>query len=878
MRPALAAAALLTILSFQANAQYAFIEQGLADKLREADDSERIPVLVMLRERVDYAALKQSMDARGLPAKARPREILLAAGEKAERSGRIIAEFLAERGLQPDEIRHLRISNTFAFSANKEVIEALASHPEVDRMTLDIRGGLLIEPEISPISGAKAQGGSEPGLSVIGLRELWDMGYTGNGRLAMTFDTGVWPDHPALAARFLPNMTPVEQSWFAYDSPLPADKTSSHGTHVSGTMIGLDPATADTIGGAFKAYLIATDPVVSNLAFVKPLSDFMFAYEWALNPDGDLETSDDVPDVINNSWGFGPDLDEAPCPEFVVPVFNAVEAAGIANVFSAGNEGPEPFTMSVPHNINTGLVNSFTVGAVDGNVPGPDFPIAEFSSRGPSICGGEGSILIKPEVSAPGVNVRSSTGSGEYQSFSGTSMASPHVSAAVLLLKEAFPEVTGEEILLALYYSATDLGDPGEDNTYGMGLINAKAAFDDLAENHDPATPAVPEYDLDLVSADAPTALFRCTAEGQTEITPEVTVHNKGTEPAVGIEIRYTLTGSPEQVWSDPSFTLAPDQTVNLTLPPIAAQSPGFTELHLRITPHPEEYDVFNNNAVRRWTQLPVPTEGQDAFTEDFETGFDPELWTVINPDQDITWDTVAAIRPDGETGLTARMRFGSYAPAAGQRDYLTGPMIFPEGQSQYVLTFDYFYRRRTNNPNNFDTLAVSLAYNCGDSFYELWREGGENLFTNNVHMPDAMPESADDWASVVLPIDLGDIPGFSAEDGFFPVFTGINRRGNALLISNVSLGYAASTRRSAAPAALILAPNPARTEVRVTWSGGEQTGKMTLYDMRGTPVASQHRFTAGAVLPLSGLAAGIYVAELLLPSGARSVAKLTVH
>lgn len=862
----------------QSHAQHAFIEQGLADKLAEAEPHTAISVLAMLRGRVDYAELKRTMDARGLAAKERPRAVLLAAAQKAESSGRVIAEFLSAQGLQPDEIKHIRLSNTFAFTANREVIEALASHSEVERMTLDIRGGMLIEPEINPAAGAKSQGGSEPGLTVIGLRELWDMGYSGNGRLAMTFDTGVWPDHPALADRFLPNMMPLNQSWYAYDSPLPVDKTSSHGTHVSGTMIGLDPATADTIGGAFRAYLIATDPVVSNLAFVKPLSDFMFAYEWALNPDGDVDTSNDVPDVINNSWGFGPDLDEAPCPEFVVPIFDAVEAAGIANVFSAGNEGPEPFTMSVPHNINTGLVNSFTVGAVDGNVEGPDYPIAEFSSRGPSICGGEGSLLIKPEVSAPGVNVRSSVGSGEYETFSGTSMASPHVSAAVLVLKEAFPEVTGEEVLTALYTTAVDLGAPGEDNVFGMGLINAKAAFDHLAETHVPVPPAEPAHDLELVSVDAPTALFRCTAAGQTEITPEITVHNKGTEPAAGIEIRYRVTEGPELILSNPNFSLAPGETAGMTLWPVAAQTSGLTELHLRITPHSEEYDVFNNNGIKRWTQLPEPVEGLDAFSEGFDTGFDPALWTVINPDLGITWDTIPALQSDGEIGLAARLRFGSYSPAGGQKDYLTGPVLFPEGQSEYTLTFDYFYRRRTNNPLNFDSLAVSLAYNCGDDFYELWREGGETLYTNNVHQPNSMPESVDDWVTITLPINTEDIPGFSAEDGFFPMFTGINRRGNTLLIDNISIDYAASTRHRPAPVAMTLAPNPARNEVRVSWSGGAKTGKLTLYDMRGTPATSRNLFSTGGVLNLSGIASGMYVAELLLPDGRRSVAKIAVY
>ena len=45
-------------------------------------------------------------------------------------------------------------------------------------------------------------------------------------------------------------------------------------------------------------------------------------------------------------------------------------------------------------------------------------------------------------------------------------MAAPHVSGAVLLLKEAFPYLPGEEIMKALYYSAIDLGPPGEDNLY----------------------------------------------------------------------------------------------------------------------------------------------------------------------------------------------------------------------------------------------------------------------------------------------------------------------------------------------------------------------------------------------------------------------------
>lgn len=866
---------LSTVASF---GQHAFLEQTLIDKLAEANNRKEIAVMALFNDAVDAVELKASFHSEGVPVSERPRLVMRALKEKANQSQRPVLQFLAAQGVNESEISRFWISNSIAFSANKAVIEALANRPEISRMMYDAPIGMLIKPEPGETAEAKSQGGSEIGLSVIALPELWAMGYTGNGRIAMTFDTGVWPDHPALSARFLPNMMPLSSTWFAYDSPVPVDKTSSHGTHVSGTMVGLDPAEADTIGGAFGAYLIATDPVVSDLADVKPLSDFMFAYQWSLNPDGDENTSEDVPDVINNSWGFGPDLDEAPCPDFVVPVFNALEAAGIANVSSAGNEGPELFTMSVPHNVNTGLVNSFTVGAVDGNVAGPDYPIANFSSRGPSLCGSTGSLLIKPEVSAPGVNVRSSVGSNGYESFSGTSMASPHVSAAVLLLKEAFPEASGEEVLLALYNTAIDLGEPGEDNTYGMGMINAVNAFNHLSETYEPASPASPEHDMELVSIDAPTLSFRCTAPGQLEVTPEITVFNKGTEPAFGITVEYRINGGETSVYSDLDFSLSPGASAAITMEPIEVNGAGFTELHARILPHPDEYDKFNNNAVKRWTQLPEPIEGPGFIAENFDNGFDPTLWTVINPDLKITWDTAWVVQADGEQGYAARVRHGLYANAAGEEDFLVGPMIFPEGQSNYTLGYDYYYRRRTNNPNNFDTLAVSIAYNCGEDVLELWRKGGEELYTNDVHFPNALPESPDEWVNIQLTVNLDEVPDFNPDNGFYPMFTAVNRRGNNLLVDNIMLDFSSSTERTPPAERLTLFPNPTHGEVRLKWTGGHNQATVGVFDIRGKLILRKEPHDQNALLDVTSLTRGVYIVEVLFENGSKAQEKLVVQ
>jgi len=76
-------------------------------------------------------------------------------------------------------------------------------------------------------------------------------------------------------------------------------------------------------------------------------------------------------------------------------------------------------------------------------------------------------------------------------------MSCPHVSGAVVLLKEAFPQLGGDSLLYALYASAIDMGDPGEDNTFGRGRIDVLAAYNYLAQRHTPV-PARRGYDLAL--------------------------------------------------------------------------------------------------------------------------------------------------------------------------------------------------------------------------------------------------------------------------------------------------------------------------------------------------------------------------------------------
>lgn len=108
---------------------------------------------------------------------------------------------------------------------------------------------------------------------------------------------------------------------------------------------------------------------------------------------------------------------------------------------------------------------------------------------------GDGNSSTIPAVTvtqAAGATLQTLAGSGTtvasaftqpasgYDTFDGTSMATPHVSGVAALLWSAFPNATNEQIRTALRTTAEDLGAPGRDNAYGYGLVRAKAALDHL--------------------------------------------------------------------------------------------------------------------------------------------------------------------------------------------------------------------------------------------------------------------------------------------------------------------------------------------------------------------------------------------------------------
>ncbi|UCD17481.1 MAG: S8 family peptidase [Candidatus Zixiibacteriota bacterium] len=464
---------LLCITALIAVSSYAgHIHSGLADKLVGVNQSELIAILITVAGEIPADQLESELDAISKSLSERhTRGMLRLQSIAAATQGDLLTtlEDLKKWGLASN-IESYWISNAITVNLAASEIRKLAARDDV----VEIR----LSPEYVPIEPAfidpglfnpEKSSGVESNLVVIGADSAWKLGYTGKGRTVCNFDaSGINFYHPALYNNWKGHDGKRAAAWhdpngnhefpYAY---------SYHGTHTTGIMVGHDDSTGDTIGVAPDARWIFS--ASWNL---------ISAFQWAADPDGIPNTTDDVPDVISNSWGL-----IGPCKDDYWEIIDIVEALGIVCVFSAGNEGGDTLTIRSPADRARDSLDCFAVGATDHSTG----LITHFSSRGPSGCD---SVSTKPNVVAPGGAIRSSVpaffDSSLYRHIGGTSMSAPHVAGAVAILRQAVPDATPAEIKEALLAGCIPRGDPSPNNIYGWGEIYLPASLEFLSDRFRP--------------------------------------------------------------------------------------------------------------------------------------------------------------------------------------------------------------------------------------------------------------------------------------------------------------------------------------------------------------------------------------------------------
>lgn len=354
----------------------------------------------------------------------------------------------------------------------------LSARSDVDR----IIASPVLRPLPSPIPTSEGDisfPSGAPGWNVemIGADKVWnEFGVTGQGIVIGNSDTGVQGNHPALHDSYRGLNEGDDYNWYdPWAGTTSPNDQQGHGTHTTGTIVG-----SSGIGVAPGAQWIACVNLERNLGnpavYLECLQFMLAPFPHDGNPftDGDPSRA---PHVLNNSWGCPPI--EGCDPNALKPAADALRAAGIFVVVSAGNDGPSCDTVNAPLALYDSV---FSVGAVDS-----EGDLASFSSRGP--VSADGSNRLKPDIAAPGVDVFSSMPDNTYAINSGTSMAGPHVVGVVALLWSAAPDLIGnidktEQILrdTAQSYNGIVMQHGGCDdlplpnNGVGYGIVDVYAA------------------------------------------------------------------------------------------------------------------------------------------------------------------------------------------------------------------------------------------------------------------------------------------------------------------------------------------------------------------------------------------------------------------
>jgi serine protease AprX len=427
--------------------------------------------------------------------------------ELADQSQQPLLKYLQQRGIS---YRSHWVVNVIWVHGDLAAIQWLAERPEVAQLLGNpaMRVSLpestpLLEGIPSPEAQLAPDASSCPtlpwNLDKVRADEVWALGYTGQDVVIGGADTGYKWDHPALKNQYRGwdgstadhnynwydafNTTDGETCTFFYETPV---DSNGHGTHTMGIMVG--EVITDTgvlhIGMAPGAKWIGC----RNMQGVVGTPDsYIQCFEFFIAPtDTHCQNPDTTkaPDVINNSWAC---LTSEGCTVELINILRdaveAVRAAGILTVQSAGNYGPSCESVETPAAIYDASFSVANTNSLD--------QVVSNSSRGPVTIDGSG--RLKPDIAAPGQNICSSYLNDLYVSLGGTSMSAPHVVGLAALLISAKPELAGQVDLLEQYIRdsavpVTDPYNPGcggipittyPNNSAGWGRIDALASVVD---------------------------------------------------------------------------------------------------------------------------------------------------------------------------------------------------------------------------------------------------------------------------------------------------------------------------------------------------------------------------------------------------------------
>jgi len=466
------------------------VTESVRAKLAGLEPGEFVPAVVHLKQKVDLQSVVAMQTAIGKSERRRAAIAHLQEFAAKEQSNTIGAMAILEaegliRNMQP-----MWLANVICLDVTAEAVEYLSQISAIDYITADAEAPLFLQD-------------TAWGVRHINSPEVWQRtagGITGNGVVVAVLDSGADLNHPDLAKRFWINSAEdldgdgrlsqgdkngLDDDGNGYvddvigwdfestdNDPSPnlfeSGRARGHGTHVAGIIAG------DGSNGVATGVAPGADLMILKISSQRSV---WAAMQYALTNGAD---------ILNMSIGWTQSL--SPDLGTWRDVVDNLTDAGVFVVAGAGSGGRAPLVHApAPEDITTpGRVpRAFTVAAAAAPADHAWLdPVARFSSVGPTSwqsVPGFGDYpfppgLMKPDVTAPGVNIKSTMIGGSYVSKSGTSMAVAHVSGVAALLLEQDPTLLPHDLAFQLRETAWRFSDPND--VRGWGRIDALKAVE----------------------------------------------------------------------------------------------------------------------------------------------------------------------------------------------------------------------------------------------------------------------------------------------------------------------------------------------------------------------------------------------------------------
>ena len=355
----------------------------------------------------------------------------------------------------------------------ESLMRQLASNPNVEYVEVDKLNKPLLTPNDTRFS---EQWGYGTGAGGIRATEAWDV-TNGSGTVVAVLDTGI-TSHSDLAANIIPGYDFIVDTAVSVDgngrdadasdpgdgynanecgSGVPASNSSWHGTHVAGTIAAVTNNAKGVAGVAYGAKVMPVRVLGKCGGYDSDIAD---AIIWASGGTvSGVPANSNPAEVINLSLGGS-----GACGSTTQSAINGAVSRGTTLVIAAGNDNTNVSNAS-PANCN----NVVAVGSITSTGAR-----SSFSNYGALV-----------DIAAPGSSILSTLNAGArtpgaetYASYSGTSMATPHVAGVVALIQSVSSPAKTPAQIEALLKSSARAFPSTPSQPIGAGIVNAKAAVD----------------------------------------------------------------------------------------------------------------------------------------------------------------------------------------------------------------------------------------------------------------------------------------------------------------------------------------------------------------------------------------------------------------